>query len=197
MKKVVNNCAEWWSALLKGEKEIDLEKINRERDLNGLPADAGEKLAELYKKEKKTKSKAVTTKKAAAKTSKKKLTKQKQENVFNVSGLTQDDFQKNPETYNGAAREKYDWSQEFGEVNAKFHMPSHIQKNDQVRVEITATHLLIEIEDEDNTKPMIKFIDADFKHEINAHDAATTWYMEDSNVEGIKDIGVSFLLLCF
>ena len=75
-------------------------------------------------------------------------------------------------------------------------MPSHIQKNDQVRVEITATHLLIEIKDEDNTK-FIKFIDADFKHEINAHDAATTWYMEDSNVEGIKDIGVSFLLLCF
>ena len=49
----------------------------------------------------------------------------------------------------------------------------------------------------DPPPPMIKFIDADYKHEINSHDAATTWWMEDSNVEGIKDIGVSFLLLSF
>ena len=41
---------EWWKALLKGENEIDVEKISRGRDLSqGLPAGAAEKLREkLY-----------------------------------------------------------------------------------------------------------------------------------------------------
>ena len=188
MKKEVNERAEWWSALLKGEEEIDLEKIHRERDLSkGLPADAAKKFAEFCKKENETESKVVADKQPKAKNR-----KNKQEDVVDISELTQEDFQKNPETYNGAAREKYDWSQQFGEVNAKFHLPSHIQNIKQVRIDITPTHILIEIEDQDESKPMIKFIDADFKHEINVHDAATTWWMEDSKVEGIKDIGVSF-----
>ena len=190
VKKTVDERCEWWNALLKGEKEIDVEKISRERDLSkGLPAGAAEKFREkFYANNQINKAESAAKR---VKQQKEKNPETKQQKIVDVTKLTQEDFQKDPDTFNGAAREHYKWSQEFGNVEAKFHLPCYIKKANQVRVEYTEKHLLIEIEDLDPTKPMIKFIDADFKHNINPHPASTTWWLQDGGKHG-KDLGVSF-----
>ena len=189
-KKMADEKTEWWKALLKGENEIDVEKISRGRDLSqGLPAGAAEKLREkLYANNQSNKAESAVKK---VKQQKEKIPQTKQQKVVDVTTMTQEDFQNNPDTFNGAAREHYKWSQDFGTVEAKFHLPPHIKKTKQVRVKYDEKHLLIEIEDVDPCKPMIKFIDADFKHNINPHLSSTTWWLEDGGKHG-KDLGVSF-----
>ena len=97
--------------------------------------------------------------------------------------LTQKDFQDEADSFNGAVREKYTWSQKYTEVSVKFHLPTYIKKAKQLRVKYDAKHLSIEIQDEDPKKKMIKFIDCDLKYEINPHpDSATTWWFEGSTL---------------
>ena len=194
VKKMVDQRTEWWNALLKGEKEIDIEQISRERDFsNGLPADAAEKLRKkLFAKNQSYKAANADIQTKKVKQQNEKVPQNKQQKVVDVTEMTQDDFQKDPDTFNGAARKHYKWSQDFGNVEAKFHLPSHIKKNKQVRVQYDEKHLLIEVEDVDPCKPMIKFIDSDFKHNINPHLPSTTWWLEDGDKHG-KDLGVNFL----
>ena len=45
-----------------------------------------------------------------------------------ISKMTQEDFQADQESHNGAQREKYTWSQKVDEISVKFHLPSYIKK---------------------------------------------------------------------
>ena len=92
---------------------------------------------------------------------------------------TQEEFQANSESYNGAMREKYTWSQSYDEVDVKINLPGHIKKPHQVNVVIKAKHLLVEIDQEDLSLPRSKVIDCDLKHEVNPfEDSVTSWYIE-------------------
>ena len=97
-----------------------------------------------------------------------------------LAEMTQKDFQAQPDSFNGAVREKYTWSQKYNDVTVKFHLPSHIKKAKQLRVEYDTQHLQIETQDEDPMKPMVKFIDAEFKYEINPYVEETTWWFEEN-----------------
>ena len=92
---------------------------------------------------------------------------------------TQEEFQANSESYNGAMREKYTWSQSYDEVDVKINLPAHVKKSNQVNVVIKAKHLLVEIDQEDVSQPRLKIIDCDLKHEVNPFkDSVTSWYIE-------------------
>ena len=93
--------------------------------------------------------------------------------------MTQEDFQARADSFNGAVREKYSWSQKYNDVTVKVHLPSYIKKSKQFRVQYDANHLLVEVQDEDPCKPMIKYIDDDFKQEVNHFDEQTTWWFEN------------------
>ncbi|XP_005988256.1 nudC domain-containing protein 3 [Latimeria chalumnae] len=49
---------------------------------------------------------------------------------------TQEDFQANPDSYNGAVRENYTWSQDYTDLEIKLHVPKMIVKGRQVSVDI-------------------------------------------------------------
>ena len=104
----------------------------------------------------------------------------KEDKLQKLAEMTQEDFQSQADSFNGAVRERYTWSQKYNDVTVKFHLPSHIKKAKQLRVEYDARHLLIETQDEDPKKPMVKFIDGDFKCEINPYIEETTWWFEDN-----------------
>ena len=95
------------------------------------------------------------------------------------SGKSQEDFQANPDSHNGAVREKYSWSQEESQVSVKFHLPAYIKKAKQLEVKYDAHHLHIKCQQENQYKPKITFLDGDFKYKVNTDDSATTWYMEN------------------
>ena len=102
---------------------------------------------------------------------------------------TQEEFQSNSDSYNGAMREGYTWSQSYDEVDVKINLPDYIKKSHQVNVVIKAKHLLVEIDNEDLGSPRKKIIDCELKHEVNPfEDSATSWYIEAG-----KSLNVSFI----
>ncbi|NWX56484.1 NUDC3 protein, partial [Promerops cafer] len=50
----------------------------------------------------------------------------------------QEQFQTNPDSYNGAVRENYTWSQDYSDLEIKVPVPKHIVKGKQVSVDISS-----------------------------------------------------------
>ena len=137
----------------------------------GLPAGVAKKLVdEFFKKHQIRRSEGAAVLKQRIRA----------EKLEKLNNMTQEDFQARADSYNGAVREKYSWSQKYNDVTVKIHLPSYIKKSKQVRVQYDANHLLVEVQDEDPCKPMIKYIDDDFKQEVNHFSEQTTWWFEDS-----------------
>lgn len=44
----------------------------------------------------------------------------------------QEQFQKNPDSYNGAVRENYTWSQDYTDLEVRVPVPKHVVKGKQV-----------------------------------------------------------------
>jgi hypothetical protein len=44
----------------------------------------------------------------------------------------QEQFQKNPDSYNGAIRENYIWSQDYTDLEVRVPVPKHVMKGKQV-----------------------------------------------------------------
>lgn len=64
--------------------------------------------------------------------------------TFNMSPLSpptrrQEQFQTNPDSYNGAVRENYTWSQDYSDLEIKVPVPKHIVKGKQVKVVLVAS----------------------------------------------------------
>lgn len=51
-----------------------------------------------------------------------------------LSLRSQEQFQRNPESYNGAVRENYSWSQDYTDLELKVPVPAHVRKGKQVSV---------------------------------------------------------------
>ncbi|XP_064165157.1 nudC domain-containing protein 3 [Anguilla rostrata] len=45
-------------------------------------------------------------------------------------------FQANPDSYNGAVRDNYSWSQDYTDVEVRVHVPAHVQRGKQVSVSL-------------------------------------------------------------
>ena len=142
-----------------------------DEDKFGLPAGLARKMVnEFFRKHQSRRSEGAAVLKQ----------KIRAEKLEKLDSMTQEDFQARPDSYNGAVREKYTWSQKCDDVTVKVHFPSYIKKAKQVRVQYDAKHLLVEVQDEDPCKPMIKYIDDDFKQEVNHFSEQTTWWFEDN-----------------
>lgn len=56
-------------------------------------------------------------------------------------------FQANPESYNGAIRENYSWSQSITDVDARVKVPKHVRKGKDVTVVIGKKHIKVSCKD--------------------------------------------------
>ncbi|NXN28001.1 NUDC3 protein, partial [Nycticryphes semicollaris] len=57
----------------------------------------------------------------------------------------QEQFQTNPDSYNGAVRENYAWSQDFSDLEIKVPVPKHIIKGKQVSVDISNSTIRVAV----------------------------------------------------
>ena len=114
-----------------------------------------------------------------------------------ISKMTQEDFNADQESQNGAQREKYAWSQSVSEITVKFHIPSYIRKVKQVRVEYDDQHLAVEIQNKDPSQPMVKFIDADFKQEINASKDSITFWSVEKGAINVGTLNITLYIVYF
>ena len=103
---------------------------------------------------------------------------------------SQEEFQANADSFNGAVRNNYSWSQNYDEVDVKVDLPPRIRKSKQVKVDIQKKHLLVEIEGE-GASPSVKLIDCDLQHEIRHNGDSTTWCMDAG-----KSLDVSLNFYC-
>lgn len=77
----------------------------------------------------------------------------------------QEAFQKIPESYNGAVRDRYSWSQNYDDIDILVPVATNIVKGHQVKVTISRKHLFVSIYNEEKEK-MDVVIDDDLKYEI-------------------------------
>ena len=156
-----------------------------ERSENGLPSGEAKSMVErIFTKHQKNWSKGtpisfLKKKKPSSEGKSLKNLKNKTPAKEEKKLTTQEEFQANSESHNGAMREKYTWSQDNDKVYVEINLPTHIKKSNQVNVVIKAKHLLVEIDQEDVSQPRLKIIDCDLKHEVNPFkDSVTSWYIE-------------------
>jgi len=84
-----------------------------------------------------------------------------------LDAKTQDEWQNNPESHNGAVRDKYAWNQTFEDVDIV--VPTTIASTKMVRVEIKTRSLKVQIGDE-------IIINDDLQHPVKSDDS--TWSLE-------------------
>ncbi|XP_075767012.1 nudC domain-containing protein 3 isoform X2 [Pelodiscus sinensis] len=57
----------------------------------------------------------------------------------------QEQFQTNPDSYNGAVRENYAWSQDYSDLEIKVPVPKHIVKGRQVSVDLSSSSIRVAV----------------------------------------------------
>ncbi|KAK2095945.1 NudC domain-containing protein 3 [Saguinus oedipus] len=62
------------------------------------------------------------------------VSEQALEKLTELHLLIQEQFQKNPDSYNGAVRENYTWSQDYTDLEVRVPVPKHVVKGKQVMV---------------------------------------------------------------
>lgn len=78
-------------------------------------------------------------------------------------------FQANPESYNGAIRDKYRWSQSITDVDIRITVPPHIKKGKDVKVDIASKHLKVSYKDTDGQTVVI--VDDDLPWQIEKEES--------------------------
>lgn len=81
-----------------------------------------------------------------------------------IKDLTQTNFQNLPESYNGAIRDNYSWSQNLREVDVKITVPETIKSGKQVKVDLSSSKLKVSICKDNNWETLI---DGTLKFKIN------------------------------
>lgn len=61
--------------------------------------------------------------------------------TFLFSFRLQEQFQRNPDSYNGAVRENYTWSQDYTDLEVRVPVPKHVVKGKQVTALGVCTHV--------------------------------------------------------
>uniref|UniRef100_A0A8C5MCY7 NudC domain-containing protein 3 n=1 Tax=Leptobrachium leishanense TaxID=445787 RepID=A0A8C5MCY7_9ANUR len=91
-----------------------------------------------------------------------------------VSGLTiQEDFQQDPDSYNGAIRKNYMWSQDYTDVEIKVPVNKDVIKGRQVTVDLQSTSIRVMVRASEGHRVLMS---GNFTHKINAE--TSLWSLE-------------------
>lgn len=87
---------------------------------------------------------------------------------------TQEAFQSNPDSYNGAVRDRYSWSQNYEDLDIVVPVDNTLTKTNQIQVEVGKKSILVAIKKDDGTVDTI--IDGELSHEVKWTE--TSWSLE-------------------
>ncbi|XP_061589994.1 nudC domain-containing protein 3 [Cololabis saira] len=89
------------------------------------------------------------------------------------SAETQDQFQSNADSYNGAVRENYSWSQDYTDVEVRVLVPETVVKGRQVSVRLQTGSIRVSMRDGAEEKTLME---GELSHKINTEDSL--WSLE-------------------
>ena len=81
-------------------------------------------------------------------------------------------YQANPDSYNGAIRDKYSWSQEMYDVDVRVRLPDYVTSANQCYVTITKKHLKVSVKDPSGGK-FENIVDGELLYEVKCD--ASMW----------------------
>lgn len=85
----------------------------------------------------------------------------------------QEQFQANPDSYNGAVRDNYAWSQDYSDLEIKVPVPKHVLKGRQVSVDIGSSSIRVAVL-EGNMQQVL--MEGTLTHKINTENSV--WSLE-------------------
>ncbi|KAM4678321.1 nudC domain-containing protein 3 [Discoglossus pictus] len=85
----------------------------------------------------------------------------------------QEDSQEDPDSYNGAVRKNYIWSQDYTDVEIKVPVPKEVIKGRQVMVDLRSTCIRVAVKDAGGEHVLVE---GNFTHKINAE--TSLWSLE-------------------
>ncbi|KAJ8339503.1 hypothetical protein SKAU_G00362890 [Synaphobranchus kaupii] len=85
----------------------------------------------------------------------------------------QEQFQANPDSYNGAVRDNYSWSQDYTDVEIRVHVPAHVQRGKQVSVSLQPGSVRIAIREGPAETVLME---GELTHKINTENSL--WSLE-------------------
>ncbi|XP_058152665.1 nudC domain-containing protein 3 isoform X1 [Dasypus novemcinctus] len=85
----------------------------------------------------------------------------------------QEQFQKNPDSYNGAVRENYTWSQDYTDLEVKVPVPKHIVKGKQVSVDLSSGAIRVAVLEQNGERVLME---GKFTHKVNTE--SSLWSLE-------------------
>lgn len=87
--------------------------------------------------------------------------------------MRQEQFQTNPDSYNGAVRENYAWSQDYSDLEIKVPVPQHILKGKQVSVDISSNRIRVAVLEGSSQRILME---GKLTHKINTE--SSLWSLE-------------------
>uniref|UniRef100_A0A8C0J5V9 NudC domain-containing protein 3 n=1 Tax=Chelonoidis abingdonii TaxID=106734 RepID=A0A8C0J5V9_CHEAB len=85
----------------------------------------------------------------------------------------QEQFQTNPDSYNGAVRENYSWSQDYSDLEIKVPVPKHIVKGRQVSVDLSSSSIRVAVLEGSSQRVLME---GRLTHKINTE--SSLWSLE-------------------
>lgn len=85
----------------------------------------------------------------------------------------QEQFQRNPDSYNGAVRENYTWSQDYTDLELKVPVPKHVVKGRQVSVALSSSSIRVAVLEEGGERVLME---GTFTHKVNTE--SSLWSLE-------------------
>ncbi|XP_007524466.1 nudC domain-containing protein 3 isoform X2 [Erinaceus europaeus] len=85
----------------------------------------------------------------------------------------QEQFQRNPDSYNGAVRENYTWSQDYTDLEIKVPVPKHVVKGRQVSVTLSSSSIRVAVLEESGEHVLME---GTLTHKINTE--SSLWSLE-------------------
>uniref|UniRef100_A0A8C1D1U9 NudC domain-containing protein 3 n=1 Tax=Cyprinus carpio carpio TaxID=630221 RepID=A0A8C1D1U9_CYPCA len=94
----------------------------------------------------------------------------------NTASAGQDRFQSNADSYNGAIREKYTWSQDYTDVEVRVHVQPNIVKGRQVSVDLQPGRVRVALNEGGSQRVLME---GELTHKINTENSL--WSLEPGN----------------
>ena len=85
-------------------------------------------------------------------------------------------FQSNPDSYNGAIRDKYCWSQNYDDVDVKIPVEKSVARAKQLMIEIQRKHLKVLVKKSEKSSEYDTIINDELQHEVNREESM--WSLE-------------------
>ncbi|XP_074837748.1 nudC domain-containing protein 3 isoform X2 [Carettochelys insculpta] len=85
----------------------------------------------------------------------------------------QEQYQTNPDSYNGAVRENYAWSQDYSDLEIKVPVPKHVVKGRQVSVDLSSSSIRVAVQEGSSQRVLME---GTLTHKINTE--SSLWSLE-------------------